>query len=75
MAANFGGGGFACGVIDQHFRRFLLGEDPFNIERIWDRMNRSTAPYGRGGVVNMAMAGVDLALWDLMGKALGLPVF
>lgn len=75
FAANYGGGAFACSVIDQHFRRFLIGQDPFNIELIWDQMNRSTMPYGLGGITSMAMAGVELALWDLMGKALNQPVF
>jgi L-rhamnonate dehydratase len=75
FAANYGGGGFACDIIDQHFRRFLVGQDPFNIELIWDQMSRATMPYGLGGLVSMAMAGVDLALWDLMGKALHQPVY
>lgn len=75
FAANYGGGPFACAVIDQHFRRFLVGQDPFNIELIWDQMNRSTLPYGLGGIVGMAMSGVDLALWDLVGKALHQPVY
>ncbi len=75
FAANYGGGAFACAVIDQHFRRFLIGQDPFNIELIWDQMNRSTMPYGLGGVTSMAMAGVELALWDLVGKALNQPVY
>ncbi len=74
-AANYGGGAFACAVIDQHFRRFLVGQDPFNIELIWDQMERATLPYGLGGVVSMAMAGVDLALWDLLGRKLGQPVY
>jgi L-alanine-DL-glutamate epimerase-like enolase superfamily enzyme len=72
---NYGGGAFACAVIDQHFRRFLIGQDPSNIELIWDQMNRSTLPYGLGGITNMAIAGVDLALWDLMGHALKQPVY
>jgi L-alanine-DL-glutamate epimerase-like enolase superfamily enzyme len=72
---NYGGGSFACAVIEQHFQRFLIGEDPFNIERIWDQMNRSTLPYGLGGVTSMAMAGVDLALYDLVAKVLGIPVY
>mgnify|MGYP006269183089 FL=1 len=72
---NYGGGGFACAVVDQHFRRFLVGADPFDIERIWDQMNRSTLPYGLGGVTSMAMAGVDLALYDLVARSLDLPVF
>lgn len=75
FAANYGGGEFACAVIDQHFRRFLIGQDPFNIELIWDQMNRSTMPYGLGGVTSMAMAGVELALWDLVGKARNEPVY
>jgi L-rhamnonate dehydratase len=74
-AVNYGGGAFACEVIQKHFSRFLIGQDPFNIEMIWDQMYRSTMPYGQGGVTAMAMSGVDLALWDLMGRALGQPVF
>lgn len=72
---NYGGGAFACAVIDQHFRRFLIGQDPFNIEMIWDQMNRSTLPYGLGGITNMAMAGVDLALHDLVARSLNIPVY
>lgn len=41
FAANYGGA-VACAVIDQHFRRFLIGQNPFNVELIWDQMNRST---------------------------------
>ncbi len=72
---NYGGGAFSCAVIDQHFRRFLIGQDPFNIELIWDHMNRSTLPYGLGGITNMAMAGVDLALHDLVARSLNIPVY
>lgn len=75
FAVNYGGGSFACAVIQQHFSRFLVGQDPFNIETIWDQMYRSTMPYGLGGVTAMAMSGVDLALWDLVGKVLGQPVY
>jgi len=75
FAANYGGGEFACAIIDQHFRRFLVGQDPFNVELIWDQMSRATMPYGLGGLVSMAMAGVDLALWDLLGKRLDQPVY
>lgn len=75
FAVNYGGGSFACAVIDQHLSRFVIGQDPFNIEAIWDRMYRSTMPYGLGGVTAMAISGVDLALWDLLGKVLGQPVY
>lgn len=75
FAANYGGGVFACAIIEQHLKRFLIGKDPFDIERIWDQMNRATLPYGLGGLTGMAMAGVDLALYDLVAKALNIPVY
>jgi L-rhamnonate dehydratase len=75
FCANYGGGAFACSIIDQHLKRFLIGQDPFNIELIWDQMNRSTLPYGLGGLTSMAMSGIDLALHDLTAKALNLPVY
>ena len=75
FCANYGGGAFACSIIDQHLKRFLIGQDPFNIELIWDQMNRATLPYGLGGLTSMAMAGMDLALYDLVAKAQKLPVY
>jgi L-rhamnonate dehydratase len=73
---GYGSGGIAGGVIvEKHLTKLLLNEDPFNIERIWDILWRSTMYYGRMGVVINAISGVDLALWDLVGKALGMPVY
>ena len=62
-------------VIEQHLVKLLIGENPFNIERIWDILYRSTMPYGQAGIAINAISGVDLALWDLVGKALDLPVY
>jgi L-alanine-DL-glutamate epimerase-like enolase superfamily enzyme len=56
-------------------RALLVGEDPLEIERLWHKMYQSTLYYGRNGAVIHAMAGIDLALWDLKGKALGQPVW
>jgi L-alanine-DL-glutamate epimerase-like enolase superfamily enzyme len=56
-------------------RQLLIGEDPLQIERLWQKMYRSTIYYGRAGAVVQAMAGIDLALWDLKGKALKMPVW
>lgn len=75
FCANYGGGAFACAMIEQHLKRFLIGADPFDIERLWDQMHRSTMPYGLGGIAGMAIAGVDLALYDLVSKSLNLPVY
>jgi L-rhamnonate dehydratase len=52
----------------------LVGEDPLHTERLWDAMYHGTLWMGRGGVTIEAISAVDLALWDIKGKALGLPV-
>src|SRR5580700_4262138 len=73
---GYGSGGIAGGqVVAGHFSKLLIGEDPFNIERIWDILFRSSMYYGQAGVVPNAISGVDLALWDLIGNALGMPVY
>jgi L-rhamnonate dehydratase len=69
------GGEAAAAVINGHLAGLLVGEDPTDIERLWDEMFRSSLPYGRKGLPIMAISGVDEALWDLLGKAAGLPVY
>jgi L-rhamnonate dehydratase len=56
-------------------RHLLVGEDPLDIDRLWGRMYEGTLYYGREGAAIQAMAGVDLALWDIKGKALKKPVY
>ena len=71
-----GSGGVPAGwLIKHHFARFLLGEDARNINRLWDQMYRASLPYGRKGLTIMAISAVDLALWDLVGKVRGEPVY
>jgi L-rhamnonate dehydratase len=55
-------------------REVLLGMDPFDIEQIWEVMYRKTNYYGRLGVVMHVMSGIDMALWDILGKAVGKPI-
>lgn len=53
---------------------FLLGQDPTRVEALWQTMYQSGSGY-RGGPVKMsALSGIDLALWDIAGKAAGLPI-
>ena len=56
-------------------RELLIGEDPFQTEYLWYKMYRKNTYGGRRGVGLHAMSGVDLALWDIKGKALGQPVW
>lgn len=52
----------------------LVGADPADVEDLWDRMYDATSYYGRRGAVIHAISAVDIALWDLRGKAQGKPV-
>ena len=52
-------------------KQVLLGQDPSNVEGLWDRMYDLTSYYGRRGVVIHAISAVDIALWDLRGKMRG----
>lgn len=54
--------------------RTLVGEDPLDIERLWWKMYQATLYYGRRGAAIHAISGIDIALWDIKGKALGRPV-
>jgi L-rhamnonate dehydratase len=55
-------------------RDALIGEDPLEVERLWDKMYRSVIYVGRRGIAIHAISGIDIALWDIKGKALGKPV-
>lgn len=55
-------------------RELLIGADPFDIEQLWEKMYRKTLYYGRQAAAIHAISGVDMALWDLIGKAVGKPV-
>ncbi|MEO2017442.1 MAG: enolase C-terminal domain-like protein [Fuerstiella sp.] len=71
---GYGGPGTAF-VVERHLPKLLLGEDPFQVERLWDIMWRGTLYYGRKGIVVHAISAVDIALWDIVGKALHKPVY
>lgn len=61
-----------AGVI-RHFREFLVGQDATRIGALWQEMYRSQ--YFEGGrVLTAAISAIDIALWDIAGKALGVPI-
>jgi L-alanine-DL-glutamate epimerase-like enolase superfamily enzyme len=55
--------------------QLVTGEDPFETEYLWHKMYRANIYAGREGVGFHAISGIDMALWDIKGKALGLPVW
>lgn len=69
------GGPPGCYIVEHHLSRFVEGQDPRNIELMWDQMFRSTLNYGRKGLPIQALSAVDLALWDLLGKLRQEPVY
>ncbi|MDQ6679122.1 MAG: galactonate dehydratase, partial [Acidobacteriota bacterium] len=56
------------------FRDFLIGADPMQVEHIWQSMYVHSF-YRAGPVMGSAISGIDQALWDIRGKALGMPVY
>ena len=53
----------------------LLGEDPLQPERIWQKLYSGSKMTGRRGAVICAMGAIDMALWDIRGKAMGQPIY
>lgn len=62
-------------IIDLYLTPLIIGHDPFDYEYLWQRMYRSTLAWGRKGVGMAAISAIDIALWDIMGKATNKPVF
>jgi L-rhamnonate dehydratase len=62
-------------AIDLYYAPLLIGEDPFDNEYLWQKMYRRTLAWGRKGIGMTAISALDIALWDLMGKEVGKPVF
>ncbi|MDF2962280.1 MAG: putative mandelate racemase/muconate lactonizing-like protein [Paenibacillus sp.] len=64
----------AASFVEFCFKPMLLGRDPFDVEVLWEEMYNRTRPYGQSGAAVNAISGVDIALWDVIGRALGKPV-
>ena len=61
-------------IIEEGYAPLLNGEDPRDVERLWSKMLAHIWWYGPEGIAAFGVSAVDMALWDLRGKALGLPV-
>lgn len=69
----FAPGPLVSAAVDQ-LRAFCIGETALEPERISEKLHQNTFWFGRGGTITHAISGIDLALWDILGKAVGLPV-
>lgn len=68
-------GEIGCWIVEQHLARFVEDAAVTDLERIWYQMFHATLFYGRKGIVLNAISGVDLALWDLLGRIRQEPVY
>ena len=62
-------------VIDLYLKPLLIGQDPWDTERLWQHMYRRTMAFGRKGIGMVAISALDIALWDVLGKSARQPVF
>lgn len=62
-------------VIDLYLKPLLIGQDAWDIERLWQHMYRKTMAFGRKGIGMVAISALDIALWDVLGKSAKQPVF
>ncbi len=62
-------------IILNELRRTILGQDPFKVERLWAQMATRAHQRGRRGMLMMAISGIDIALWDIIGQATRTPLY
>ena len=62
-------------IVEVGFKPLLLGENPFDIQRLWLKLYSYCEWYGRAGIAIYALSGIDVALWDICGKTLGVPIY
>ncbi|HEY6242261.1 MAG TPA: mandelate racemase/muconate lactonizing enzyme family protein [Burkholderiales bacterium] len=73
----FGGGGAEAvhAYLQTRLAPLLLGEDPLFVERLWEKMFRADMGIKKQGIAAYALSALDIGLWDIAGKAAGLPLY
>jgi D-galactarolactone cycloisomerase len=71
----FGPPDLTAAVVEKAYAPMLVGRDPLDNEVIWEELYNRLRDHGQKGIVIEALSGVDIALWDIKGKAAGLPVY
>lgn len=79
IGRTYGGSAFGSHAVKacilKEFAPKLIGEDPTYINRIWHKLEGASHFLGRGGAAFSALSTIDIALWDILGKRAGLPVY
>ena len=61
-------------LVEQAFKPLIVGEDPLDTERIWDKMYWGSIRWGRRGIALAVLGAIDIAVWDLKGKIFNQPI-
>ena len=74
-AFGFAGAPITAKAVELALKPMIIGKDPRQIQELWEDMYRMTYYYGRMGIMLAAISGVEIALWDVAGKARNIPVY
>lgn len=61
-------------ILEQVYGPLLIGQNPLARQAIWEQLYNWTRDYGQKGLTTAALSGIDIALWDILGKVAGLPI-
>lgn len=64
----------AATIVHSALKPLVVGEDPFDVDVLWERMYNRTRPFGQKGAVPNAISAIDIAIWDCLGRALNKPI-
>ncbi|HZD12405.1 MAG TPA: mandelate racemase/muconate lactonizing enzyme family protein, partial [Candidatus Binatus sp.] len=72
---SYGGPETVASAVEKMLGPLIIGSESFGIRALWEKMYKATYRLGRRGIVVSAMSGIDTALWDILGKEVGAPVY
>ncbi|MBR0656313.1 mandelate racemase/muconate lactonizing enzyme family protein [Plastoroseomonas arctica] len=61
-------------IIETQYRNRVIGRDPFDVEVVWEDLYNRIKDYGLTGMTIAALSGIDIALWDIIGRAVNKPI-
>jgi len=61
-------------IVDTLLKSTVVGKDPFDVEVLWETLYNKVKDYGLSGMTISGISGIDIALWDIIGKATGMPI-